>query len=755
MLGAASVPFETPADLVMRRVAERMGVADTYHQPEVAVFFGEPGREVDDPYFGGDGPRRTGLHPLRRLHGRLPARGQEHARPQLPPPRRAARRGRPPGARGDAPDARRRRLGGAGGAAGTAARRARALPRGPGRARGGRARHRLAAPALRARRPARGRARAHELRGDRRRDRGHREGRLLDRCRDHLVDPPRSRRRTSSRCATRAARTRWACSATVLVDGGARDAAPAPLPRPGRAPSARVPAQPLGAALVGADDHPARDAVARQRAAAAPAARPAGQLAGRRRAESELHPGRERGGSPHRRGDRRPAGQLAQRGAARRADDGAHPRRRLHRRLARDGGGRRVPPRVLRSGPARRGRLRREREPRRQPVADDHRAGRARARPLARTRASPTSGRRCEAGRSSSRSSWPPRPARPRRTARTRSPSRRSTAAPATRRRSPRGSRPTLVYVNGALAAAMADRCRGRQPPSTGRRLRSRRRARPCLLVPARRGRRGASWPRATRPAFPSFAWPEPGDRVQTLGSWVWNCTKWKPAGERTELHPFRALWVQRAVSRAQPVGRERRATSSSRRTRRRRARSRTARCRRRATDGVRRVPGDRAALAGRHAATTASCCPRRRSRPDAGRLYVRVVDQGSVGAAPPNVTLENGAAVVTMKLASAPGRSASSSRSRSSSAGRRCPRPSSPSTCGSRSAARLDARRSCDAAGAWGPCSARRTIDVYLPRGTPWRLAVYAPARDDHTPVRLAGRLARASTGTGRRPTR
>jgi len=60
MLGAAPVPFETPADLVMRRVAGRMGVAETYHQPEVAVFFGEPGKEVDDPYFGGDGPRRTG-----------------------------------------------------------------------------------------------------------------------------------------------------------------------------------------------------------------------------------------------------------------------------------------------------------------------------------------------------------------------------------------------------------------------------------------------------------------------------------------------------------------------------------------------------------------------------------------------------------------------------------------------------------------------------------------------------------------------
>jgi cholesterol oxidase len=28
--------------------------------PNVGVFFGEPGREVDDPYFGGEGPRRSG-----------------------------------------------------------------------------------------------------------------------------------------------------------------------------------------------------------------------------------------------------------------------------------------------------------------------------------------------------------------------------------------------------------------------------------------------------------------------------------------------------------------------------------------------------------------------------------------------------------------------------------------------------------------------------------------------------------------------
>jgi hypothetical protein len=47
--------------------------------------------------------------------------------------------------------------------------------------------------------------------------------------------------------------------------------------------------------------------------------------------------------------------------------------------------------------------------------------------------------------------------------------------------------------------------------------------------------------------AFPAFAWPEPRNRVQVLGSWVWDCGHWQNGGERTELHPWRALWVQRA----------------------------------------------------------------------------------------------------------------------------------------------------------------------------------------------------------------
>jgi hypothetical protein len=46
--------------------------------------------------------------------------------------------------------------------------------------------------------------------------------------------------------------------------------------------------------------------------------------------------------------------------------------------------------------------------------------------------------------------------------------------------------------------------------------------------------------------SLPFFAWPEAGDRVALVGSWVWDCGHWTGGGERTELHPFRALWVDR-----------------------------------------------------------------------------------------------------------------------------------------------------------------------------------------------------------------
>ncbi|MEV6428101.1 GMC family oxidoreductase [Nocardia sp. NPDC051463] len=62
MLGVAPNPRMTPADEVIKEIAEDLGVADTFHPTDVGVFFNEsdPGTEVDDPYFGGAGPRRRG-----------------------------------------------------------------------------------------------------------------------------------------------------------------------------------------------------------------------------------------------------------------------------------------------------------------------------------------------------------------------------------------------------------------------------------------------------------------------------------------------------------------------------------------------------------------------------------------------------------------------------------------------------------------------------------------------------------------------
>jgi cholesterol oxidase len=61
MLGVARYPRTTPVDLVIRSVAEDMGVGSTYHPADVGVFFGSgPGQQAPDPFFGGLGPARTG-----------------------------------------------------------------------------------------------------------------------------------------------------------------------------------------------------------------------------------------------------------------------------------------------------------------------------------------------------------------------------------------------------------------------------------------------------------------------------------------------------------------------------------------------------------------------------------------------------------------------------------------------------------------------------------------------------------------------
>jgi cholesterol oxidase len=55
MLGVVRYDRTTRADVAMRKVAERMGVGDTFHPTPVGVYFGQSGV---DPFFGGAGPLR-------------------------------------------------------------------------------------------------------------------------------------------------------------------------------------------------------------------------------------------------------------------------------------------------------------------------------------------------------------------------------------------------------------------------------------------------------------------------------------------------------------------------------------------------------------------------------------------------------------------------------------------------------------------------------------------------------------------------
>ncbi len=63
MLGVAPNPRLWPADRVLQEIADELGTGDSFSPTPVGAFFGEPGREgveVADPYFGGEGPPRSG-----------------------------------------------------------------------------------------------------------------------------------------------------------------------------------------------------------------------------------------------------------------------------------------------------------------------------------------------------------------------------------------------------------------------------------------------------------------------------------------------------------------------------------------------------------------------------------------------------------------------------------------------------------------------------------------------------------------------
>ncbi len=60
MLGVVDYSGDGASEQLMAGIAQDLGVADKIRPTRVGVYFGEPGVEVDDPYFGGEGPPRSG-----------------------------------------------------------------------------------------------------------------------------------------------------------------------------------------------------------------------------------------------------------------------------------------------------------------------------------------------------------------------------------------------------------------------------------------------------------------------------------------------------------------------------------------------------------------------------------------------------------------------------------------------------------------------------------------------------------------------
>jgi cholesterol oxidase len=62
MLGVNEVPFDSEGDRILKIIGEHLGCAHTFKKTRVGIYFGPPGVTVPDPYFGGEGPARTGCH---------------------------------------------------------------------------------------------------------------------------------------------------------------------------------------------------------------------------------------------------------------------------------------------------------------------------------------------------------------------------------------------------------------------------------------------------------------------------------------------------------------------------------------------------------------------------------------------------------------------------------------------------------------------------------------------------------------------
>jgi cholesterol oxidase len=66
MLGVTDVVADDPADQLLKRYADHIGVPETYRKARVGTYIDTPGETVPDPYFGGLGPERNGCNNLGR-----------------------------------------------------------------------------------------------------------------------------------------------------------------------------------------------------------------------------------------------------------------------------------------------------------------------------------------------------------------------------------------------------------------------------------------------------------------------------------------------------------------------------------------------------------------------------------------------------------------------------------------------------------------------------------------------------------------
>jgi cholesterol oxidase len=60
MLGVTDYEGIGPADALLREYGDEIGVGETFANTRVGVFFDQPGKQVADPFFGGEGPERAG-----------------------------------------------------------------------------------------------------------------------------------------------------------------------------------------------------------------------------------------------------------------------------------------------------------------------------------------------------------------------------------------------------------------------------------------------------------------------------------------------------------------------------------------------------------------------------------------------------------------------------------------------------------------------------------------------------------------------